>query len=117
MGQGIRTRGLRHLRADELRAGLALKNSIGSRRRSFVGDGSKSQKKGIREETMRRLLPTLSAIALTLSFIGWTQSADAASLRVGIGEDTDTLDPAQGRTFGGRQIFAALCDKLFDLDP
>src|SRR5262249_32630131 len=22
----------------------------------------------------------------------------------------------QGRTFGGRQIFAALCDKLFDLD-
>ena len=40
----------------------------------------------------------------------------AQSLRIGTSEDLDTLDPAQGRTLGGRQVFAALCDKLLDLD-
>ena len=51
-----------------------------------------------------------------MSLVGGCAGA-FGTLRIGIGEDTsDTLDPAQGRTFGGRQIFAALCDKLFDLD-
>jgi peptide/nickel transport system substrate-binding protein len=55
-------------------------------------------------------------VALSASLAGWAAPASSATLRIGIGEDTDTLDPAQGRTFGGRQIFASLCDKLFDLD-
>ena len=65
---------------------------------------------------MRRHLSILSGLALSLSLVGVAAPAHSATLRIGIGEDTDTLDPAQGRTFGGRQIFAALCDKLFDLD-
>jgi peptide/nickel transport system substrate-binding protein len=43
--------------------------------------------------------------------------AQAAEIvRVGMIEDVDTLDPAQGRTLGGRHVFTALCDKLFDID-
>jgi peptide/nickel transport system substrate-binding protein len=63
---------------------------------------------------MRRHLSILSAFVVSLAAL--SAPAHAATLRIGLGEDTDTLDPAQGRTFGGRQIFAALCDKLFDLD-
>jgi peptide/nickel transport system substrate-binding protein len=40
----------------------------------------------------------------------------AGTVRVGMIEDVDTLDPAQGRTLGGRHVFTALCDKLFDID-
>jgi peptide/nickel transport system substrate-binding protein len=42
--------------------------------------------------------------------------ASADTLRIGLNEDVDTLDPHQGRTFGGRHVFATLCDKLFDID-
>src|SRR5271155_4236274 len=42
--------------------------------------------------------------------------AGAASLRVGLQEDPDILDPAQGVSFVGREVFAALCDKLVDVD-
>lgn len=40
----------------------------------------------------------------------------AATLRVAIQEDPDTLDPAKSGTYGGRQVFASLCDKLVDID-
>jgi peptide/nickel transport system substrate-binding protein len=43
--------------------------------------------------------------------------AAAESLKIGIAEDPDTLDPALGRTFVGRIVFASLCDKLIDLAP
>ena len=42
--------------------------------------------------------------------------AQAATLRIGLNEDPDALDPARGGTFVGRIIFAAVCDKLVDLD-
>src|SRR5262249_15990783 len=42
--------------------------------------------------------------------------AAAQSLRIGLQEDPDRLDPAQGGTFVGRIVFAALCDKLIDID-
>ncbi|WP_396648738.1 ABC transporter substrate-binding protein [Mesorhizobium sp. IMUNJ 23232] len=42
--------------------------------------------------------------------------AQEKALRIGLIEDVDTLDPTQGGTLGGRQVFSALCDKLFDLD-
>jgi peptide/nickel transport system substrate-binding protein len=38
------------------------------------------------------------------------------TLRVGLAEDPDILDPTMARTFVGRIVFAGLCDKLFDLD-
>ena len=40
----------------------------------------------------------------------------AQNLRVGLAEDPDVLDPTLARTFVGRIVFAALCDKLFDVD-
>ena len=43
--------------------------------------------------------------------------ADAQkTLRIGLAEDPDVLDPTLARTFVGRVVFAGLCDKLFDLD-
>ena len=38
------------------------------------------------------------------------------TLRIGIAEDPDILDPTLGRTYVGRIVFAAFCDKLFDID-
>ena len=42
--------------------------------------------------------------------------ASAQTLRIGLAEDPDILDPTLARTFVGRLVFAALCDKLFDID-
>src|SRR5262245_45258600 len=38
------------------------------------------------------------------------------TLRFGLAEDPDVLDPTLARTFVGRIVFSALCDKLFDVD-
>jgi peptide/nickel transport system substrate-binding protein len=38
------------------------------------------------------------------------------TLRIGLAEDPDVLDPTLARSFVGRVVFAALCDKLFDID-
>jgi len=43
-------------------------------------------------------------------------STNAQTLRIGLAEDPDVLDPTLARTFVGRIVFSALCDKLFDLD-
>ena len=51
------------------------------------------------------------AIAIAL-----TTTASAQTLRIGLAEDPDILDPTMARTFVGRIVFAGLCDKLFDLD-
>ena len=42
--------------------------------------------------------------------------ASAQTLRVGLAEDPDVLDPSLARSFVGRVVFTALCDKLFDID-
>ncbi len=43
-------------------------------------------------------------------------AASAQTLRVGLAEDPDVLDPTLARSFVGRIVFAGLCDKLFDID-
>ena len=43
--------------------------------------------------------------------------AAAQTLRIGLAEDPDVLDPTLARTFVGRIVFAALCDKLVDISP
>jgi peptide/nickel transport system substrate-binding protein len=45
-----------------------------------------------------------------------TMPGYAQTLRFGLAEDPDVLDPTLARTFVGRVVFAALCDKLFDVD-
>ncbi len=49
--------------------------------------------------------------------IALTSAAQAQStLRIGLAEDPDVLDPTLARTYVGRIVFASLCDKLFDID-
>ncbi|HEX2656353.1 MAG TPA: ABC transporter substrate-binding protein, partial [Xanthobacteraceae bacterium] len=38
------------------------------------------------------------------------------TLRIGLAEDPDVLDPTLARTYVGRIVFASVCDKLFDID-
>ena len=61
------------------------------------------------------LISTLSALLLAAS--ATTASAQTLpNLRVGLAEDPDVLDPSLARTFVGRIVFTALCDKLIDID-
>jgi peptide/nickel transport system substrate-binding protein len=39
-----------------------------------------------------------------------------STLRIGLAEDPDVLDPTLARTYVGRIVFSSLCDKLFDID-
>ena len=52
--------------------------------------------------------------ALLLATIFGSAPAFAADLRIGLQEDPDVLDPHEARTFVGRIVFNALCDKLVD---
>ena len=54
------------------------------------------------------------ASALLASLAGTAQAQ--STLRIGIAEDPDILDPSIGRTYVGRIVFSAFCDKLFDID-
>src|SRR5437667_2351209 len=45
-------------------------------------------------------------------------AADAQGvLRIGLNDDPDALDPTISRAYVGRLVFAALCDRLFDVTP
>lgn len=44
-------------------------------------------------------------------------SAQAGDMRIALQSDADVLDPDQSRTFVGRIVYAALCDKLVDITP
>src|ERR1700676_2271031 len=59
--------------------------------------------------------PLLAGLCLFLSTAG--QAGAAQTLRIGLADDPDMLDPTMARTFTGRVVFAALCDKLFDISP
>src|ERR1700675_4214723 len=63
---------------------------------------------------MRILRLALTAAALLLSLGAGVQAQ--TTLRIGLAEDADILDPTLARTYVGRIVFAAVCDKLFDID-
>jgi peptide/nickel transport system substrate-binding protein len=46
-----------------------------------------------------------------------SQAGAEQTLRIGLADDPDILDPTLARTFTGRIVFAALCDKLVDISP
>src|SRR5947208_36232 len=56
----------------------------------------------------------IAAAAMVLS-LGAAVQAES-TLRIGLAEDPDILDPTLARTYVGRIVFAAFCDKLFDID-
>ncbi|HUK11302.1 MAG TPA: ABC transporter substrate-binding protein [Stellaceae bacterium] len=64
---------------------------------------------------MARLKIALAAGLLLASSCA-VASAESV-LRIGLNEDPDILDPTLARTFVGRIVFMALCDKLFDITP
>src|SRR5438105_11402364 len=63
---------------------------------------------------MKILRLAMFAAALLLS-LGTGVHAQT-TLRVGLAEDPDILDPTLARTSVGRMVFASFCDKLFDID-
>lgn len=58
-----------------------------------------------------RLMIAAALLALTCG-----AAAAQSTLRIGLAEDPDVLDPSLARTYVGRIVFAAFCDKLFDID-
>lgn len=59
---------------------------------------------------------TLRLTALAGVLAALACSASAQTLRVGLQDDPDSLDPATGGTYTGRIVFDALCDKLVDIN-
>jgi peptide/nickel transport system substrate-binding protein len=64
----------------------------------------------------RWVLAGALALAVLLPALAAGPAAAQTNLRIGLAEDPDVLDPAMARTYVGRIVFAALCDKLFDID-
>ncbi len=54
--------------------------------------------------------------ALWLALLLAPLAVSAQTLRIGLAEDPDVLDPSLARSFVGRVVFTALCDKLLDID-
>src|SRR4029077_8914156 len=72
-----------------------------------------SRETGITKSRARVLACFLIAVGAIASF----DAASAQTLRIGLAEDPDFLDPTLARTYVGRIVFAALCDKLVDIGP
>lgn len=54
---------------------------------------------------------------MLLATVAFAVPAVASELRIGLQDDADSLDPDTARTFVGRIVFTALCDKLVDVTP
>src|SRR4030088_2788197 len=63
---------------------------------------------------MRILRVAATAVALCVCITTGVHAQ--TTLRIGLAEDPDILDPTMARTYVGRIVFAAVCDKLFDID-
>jgi peptide/nickel transport system substrate-binding protein len=64
--------------------------------------------------TIKRILAVFALLAM--GFVTGPASAQT-TLRIGLAEDPDLLDPTLARTFVGRIVFTSLCDKLVDISP
>ncbi len=62
----------------------------------------------------------MSKLRIALALAGLVASAAVSAqttLRIGLQDDPDVLDPVRARTFVGRIVFASLCDRLVDITP
>jgi peptide/nickel transport system substrate-binding protein len=64
---------------------------------------------------MNRLIRIAHVLLLASAWVAAPAFAQS-TLRIGLAEDPDVLDPTLARTYVGRIVFASLCDKLFDID-
>src|SRR5262245_49909959 len=69
----------------------------------------------MRDGGLLRLTARSAVLALAFGLAAGTASAQT-NLRIGLGDDPDGLDPTTSRFYTTRIVFAALCDKLFDID-
>ena len=61
----------------------------------------------------------LGALTAAVAAAHGTKAAkikDGGTLTIGLAEEPDALDPTLARTFVGRIVFLAMCEKLYDLD-
>ncbi|MFM2481953.1 ABC transporter substrate-binding protein [Celerinatantimonas sp. YJH-8] len=65
---------------------------------------------------MKNLIKGLGSIALLLAAVGASSAHAADTLRIGLASDPDMLDPDTARTYYGRFVFEAMCDRLVDVD-
>src|ERR1700751_4625313 len=56
------------------------------------------------------------ALTAALLALGCGAVQAQTTLRIGLAEDPDVLDPTLARTYVGRIVFASICDKLCDID-
>src|SRR5579871_3311828 len=68
--------------------------------------------RGMRAMKMVRLAAATAALLLSFQANAFAET----TLRIGLAEDPDILDPTMARTYVGRIVFSAFCDKLFDID-
>jgi peptide/nickel transport system substrate-binding protein len=65
---------------------------------------------------MRKLLFAGLGLVFSAALAG-APSQTLQTLRIGLADDPDMLDPTLARTYTGRIVFASLCDKLVDITP
>ncbi|WP_407311668.1 ABC transporter substrate-binding protein [Pseudomonas sp. nanlin1] len=56
-------------------------------------------------------------LTATLLLLATEAALAESTLRIGIQDDPDMLDPHRSRTYSGRLVYTALCDKLVDVTP
>lgn len=61
---------------------------------------------------MKKITALLGGVLLGVAATAGT----AQTVRIGMQEDPDTLDPHRSRTYVSRIVFTSLCDKLVDID-
>ncbi len=60
-----------------------------------------------------RILPLLASL---LALTALAPRAESQTLRIGMRDDPDILDPTFSRTYVGTVVMTGMCDKLFDFD-
>ena len=63
-----------------------------------------------------RLMPLLASLATLAACTSMALAQQGETLRIGMRDDPDILDPTFSRTYVGTVVMTALCDKLFDFD-
>src|SRR5260370_12558271 len=61
-------------------------------------------------------MKTIAAVATACTVFVAGAACAQSTLRIGLAEDPDILDPTLARSYVGRIVFASFCDKLFDID-
>jgi peptide/nickel transport system substrate-binding protein len=62
--------------------------------------------------TWTRIFTVATLVLLTVG-----SAAAQSTLKIGLNDDPDAIDPTISRAYTGRLVFAAVCDKLFDVTP